>query len=569
LSAFPDAAATHGTVWRATRRDSQKLIRRRCDRDDYPEPDAGCYDAERDPYFEFSETAALMADSIQLDDTAYAVWNALASRTSAPIGDLANELKLDQSKVMASATSAAANGWILIEEQASDELVPVENAAELIRNGLPERHALRLLIEAGGQIATGDFAKAAAQAGIAVNEVFKWGVARGWIERSKQGVSVTEAGRAAASAKTYDVDETALIEADGAPLDVDTLPDPERIRQLLGKRGELARLKPRTRRTLSLTATGRRLVESQSVQLKKEKNLLTPEDLRSGLWSEITLRPYDITLKAETVHPAKVHPLRKIIEQTRRAYLEMGFTEVVSPMVESSFWNFDALFQPQDHPARDMQDTFYMDEPSTTALPEDSALVKRVQNAHENGGETGSEGWGYQWSPERARQVVLRTHTTASTIRALARHPEPPLKAFCVGWVCRNETMSYKHLPVFHQVDGIVIDKDASLASLLGTLETFYKKMGFKKVKFKPAFYPYTEPSVDVVVYLESRKKWIEMGGSGIFRPEVTEPLGCKHPVMAWGLGMERLAMIRYSLSDIRELYQGRIEALQEMALAQ
>jgi len=510
-----------------------------------------------------------MADTLQLDDTAYALWHSLAKRPAASVATLAIELKLDQSKVMAAATEAVARGWMIIEEQTSDELVPTENAAELVRASLPERRALRLLIDAGGQLGTGDFAKAAGAARIAVNEVFKWGVARGWIERDKQGVKITAAGRTADTVKTYDSDEAALIQANGQPVDLETLPEPARVRQLLSKRSELAKLKPRTRRNLSLTAAGLQLLESGAVHLKKEKNLLTPEDLRSGLWSTITLRPYDVTLSAEDVHPAKIHPLRKIIEQTRRAYLEMGFTEVVSPMVESSFWNFDALFQPQDHPARDMQDTFYMDEPNMTALPADAALVERVRRAHEDGGETGSEGWGYQWSSERARQVVLRTHTTASTIRALARHPEPPLKTFCVGWVCRNETISYKHLPVFHQVDGIVIDQDASLASLLGTLETFYKKMGFTKVKFKPAFYPYTEPSVDVVVYLESRKKWIEMGGSGIFRPEVTEPLGCKHPVMAWGLGMERLAMIRYSLSDIRELYQGRIEALQGMALAQ
>lgn len=510
-----------------------------------------------------------MSASLELDDTAYALWQLLAQRSHAGVAELAHELNIDQSKVMAAATEAATRNWVLIAEQTNDEIAPLGNAADLVRAGLPERKAMRLLIDAGGQMATGEFAKAAGQAGIAVNEVFKWGMARGWIERDKQGVKITEAGRTADAVKTYDVDETALIEANGKLIDVDSLPDPQRVRQLLGKRPELARLKPRTRRTLSLTPAGLELFNSGAVQLKREKNLLTPEDLRSGLWSEITLRPYDVTLKAETVHPAKIHPLRKIIEQTRRAYLEMGFTEVVSPMVESSFWNFDALFQPQDHPARDMQDTFYMDEPRTTDLPADAALVERVQRAHEDGGDTGSEGWGYKWSPERARQVVLRTHTTASTIRALARHPEPPMKSFCVGWVCRNETMSYKHLPVFHQVDGIVIDKDASLASLLGTLETFYIKMGFKKVKFKPAFYPYTEPSVDVVVYLESRKKWIEMGGSGIFRPEVTEPLGCRHPVLAWGLGMERLAMIRYGLSDIRELYQGRVEALQEMALSQ
>ncbi|MCA9097812.1 MAG: phenylalanine--tRNA ligase subunit alpha [Planctomycetaceae bacterium] len=448
-------------------------------------------------------------------------------------------------------------------------MIPADNAVELVRQGLPERRALALLADAGGNLATGDFAKAAQQAGIAVNEVFKWGTARGWIARDKAGVRLTDVGEKTAKSGELDADERVLTDAGGATVELSALSDADRVKSLLGKRTELAKIKSRTRRTLSLTSAGSSVLASGGAVVKQERNLLTSEDLKTGAWKEITLRPYDVTLAAEDVHPAKIHPLRKIIEQTRRAYLEMGFTEVVSPMVESSFWNFDALFQPQDHPARDMQDTFYMDEPNVTDLPEDVELVDRVRRAHEDGGDTGSEGWGYKWSPDRARQIVLRTHTTASTIRALARHPEPPFKAFCVGWVCRNETMSYKHLPVFHQVDGIVIDENASLASLLGTLETFYKKMGFKQVKFKPAFYPYTEPSVDVVVYLESRKKWIEMGGSGIFRPEVTEPLGCKHPVLAWGLGMERLAMIRYGLSDIRELYQGRIEALQEMALYQ
>lgn len=510
----------------------------------------------------------IMADTIQLDEAAYALWQALADRDSVSVAELAASLNLDQSRVMAIATEASAGGWMQIDERTVDELVPAADAVQRVHDGLPERRALQLLNEAGGNLPTGEFAQAAQKAGIAVNEVFKWGTARGWMQRDKQGVSLSDAGRAAAAGGEHDADEAALLTAAGQPVELDQFPEPERIKALLGKRGELAKIKSRARRSLSLTESGRQLLDSGQVQRKQEKNLLTSDDLRSGAWREITLRPYDVTLKAETLHPARIHPLRKIIEQTRRTYLEMGFTEVVSPMVESSFWNFDALFQPQDHPARDMQDTFYMAQPATTDLPEDAALVERVRRAHEDGGETGSEGWGYKWSPERARQVVLRTHTTASTIRALARHPEPPFKAFCVGWVCRNETMSYKHLPVFHQVDGIVIDENASLASLLGTLETFYRKMGFQKVKFKPAFYPYTEPSVDVVVYLESRGKWIEMGGSGIFRPEVTEPLGCKHPVLAWGLGMERLAMIRYGLSDIRELYQGRVEALREMPLA-
>ncbi len=508
-----------------------------------------------------------MSDKLVLEEWSYTVWTELAQRGSMGVNELATALKTDQSKVLVVAQVAAAEGYFSIEEVQADEIMPTAEAVELVQAGLPERKALALLIAAGGEIQTGDFAKAAGQAGIAANDVFRWGNTRGWIERDKQGVRITAAGKAAADG-TLDADEAALIAASGSPIDVDLTSDPNRVRELLGKRNELAKIKTRTRRTIGLTESGKAALAA-GVTVKKERNLLTAEDLKSGAWSGFTLRPYDVTLPAEQVHPAKPHPLRKIIDQTRRAYLEMGFTEVVSPMVESSFWNFDALFQPQDHPARDMQDTFYMAEPATTDLPQDAALVDRVRRAHEDGGDTGSEGWGYKWSPEVSKQIVLRTHTTASTIRAMAKNPDPPFKCFCVGWVCRNETMSYKHLPVFHQVDGIVIDENASLATLMGTLETFYKKMGFQKVKFKPAFYPYTEPSVDVVVYLESRGKWIEMGGSGIFRPEVTEPLGCKHPVMAWGLGMERLAMIRYSLGDIRELYQGRIEALQGMPLSQ
>lgn len=508
-----------------------------------------------------------MPEALDLDEFSYSVWQKLSAHAAIDLNHLAAEVGADQSRVLVAVQEAAAREFASITETHFDELAPSAEAIDLVATGLPERQALALLTQAGGKIPTGDFAKAAGQAGITASEVFKWGAARGWIVKGKE-VELTDAGRAAAAGE-QDADEKALIAAAGNPVAITDLADGERVRALLSKRTELAKIKSRTSRTVSLTDKGKALLASGAIKIKKERNLLTPDDLRSGEWKEITLRPYDVTLAAEEIRPAKVHPLRKIIEQTRRAYLEMGFTEVVSPMVESSFWNFDALFQPQDHPARDMQDTFYMADPATTDLPEDADLVARVRSAHEDGGDTGSEGWGYKWSPERAKQVVLRTHTTASTIRSLARHPYPPLKSFCVGWVCRNETMSYKHLPVFHQVDGIIIDENASLATLLGTLETFYKKMGFQQVKFKPAFYPYTEPSVDVVVYLESRKKWIEMGGSGIFRPEVTEPLGCKHPVMAWGLGMERLAMIRYGLSDIRELYQGRIEALSNMPLAQ
>ncbi len=340
------------------------------------------------------------------------------------------------------------------------------------------------------------------------------------------------------------------------------------MKKLLGTRTGVAKIKPRTIRRAQVTDAGRQVLQSDQIKRVKERNMLTSEDITSGEWKNIQLRHYDVTLEAEKTAPAKIHLMQKIIQQTRRAFLEMGFEEIVSPMVESAFWDFDALFQPQDHPARDMQDTFYLSTPNMADLPEDE-VVDRVKRTHEDGGDTGSSGWGYEWSEKRARQMVLRTHTTASTIRALAENPNPPRKCFSVGKVFRNEAISYKHLPEFYQVDGIIIDEDANLATLMGTLKEFYRKMGFDAVKFKPDFFPYTEPSAEISVWMESKQTWIELGGSGIFRPEVTEPLGCKVPVLAYGLGLDRLAMLRYGLSDIRELYWSDIDKIKEVPLCQ
>ena len=539
-----------------------------------------------------------MPDEILLNEAAYAVWQTVKDHGPLELNRLAFFAQVDQSQAAATAAEAAEQGYISIEVRERDQLVATEGALTLVEKGLPEIWAADKLEKSGGQLKMGDFAQWAKSESIQVNEAIKWGTARGWF-RSEADVTgkkivLTEEGTKRGSRRQDDLKAVKLAsETDCFYLD--ELPeksiDIELVRKLLTNRPDLAKIKKRTERVVSITPEGAQALDSR-VRKIIERNSLTPEDLESGAWREIKLRPYDVTLAAKEAFPAKIHPLRKIIEQTRRAFLEMGFAEVVSPMVESAFWNFDALFQPQDHPAREMQDTFYMKYPATAPLPGEernqfrnsdcglrienaesairnpqSEILNNVRLTHENGWETGSEGWGYTWSPERSRQVVLRTHTTAATIRALAANPNPPGKFFCVGWTYRNETISFKHLPVFHQVDGIIIDEEANLASLMGTLQEFYSKMGFGRVKFKPAFYPYTEPSVDVVVYMESRNKWIEMGGAGIFRPEVTLPLGCKFPVLAWGLGIERLAMIRFGLSDIRELYGTNLGDLEKVPL--
>jgi len=505
-----------------------------------------------------------------LNENQWKIFKALLdAETSLTAQELVDRTDIDHPMVMATFLFGQEQKWLDVHEEAREELALSETAAELMKSGLPERQGLALLKETG-RIAMRDLAQVAGQNNIPMNEIVKWGTLRGWYDKDKGELILTDAGKQAFD--NLDDDEKALelaLKSDKIFLDelaAHNL-DVERIKRLLNNRNTVAKIKPRTIRTASLTEAGRSALTGD-ITIVKERNVLTSEDITSGEWKNIELRQYDVTLAVERVYPAKTHLMQKIIQQTRKAFLEMGFTEIVSPQVESAFWDFDALFQPQDHPARDMQDTFYINRPNVAKLP-DEELVEKVKLTHENGWETGSIGWGYTWNRERAKQVVLRTHTTATTIRALSENPNPPRKVFCVGKVYRNEAISYKHLPEFFQVDGIIIDEQASLATLLGTLREFYRKMGFEKLKFKPSFFPYTEPSAEVFVYMESKKDWIELGGSGVFRPEVTRPLGCNVPVLAWGLGLDRLAMLRYGLNDIRELYWSDLDKLKEVPLCQ
>ena len=490
--------------------------------------------------------------------------------TSLSVQDIAAKAQVDHPKTSATLQYGQEQNWVSIEEQPKAELIPSEELEKILTNGLPERQALTIL-KTDGRIAMKDLAEKAKELDIPVHEVIKWGTMRGWFEKNKGELVLTETGSNAISQK--DDDEKALehaLTAGAFYLDelVSQGIDIDKVQKYLANRNNVAKVKQRTIRYAQLTDEGKNILSGDSIKIVKERNILSSDDITSGEWKNVTLRQYDVTLASEKIAPAKIHPMQKIIQQTRHAFLEMGFTEIVSPQVESAFWDFDALFQPQDHPARDMQDTFYLQRPNSAKLPDDK-IVEHVKQTHEDGWETGSTGWGYKWDVQRSRQTVLRTHTTASTIRALSQNPNPPRKVFCVGKVYRNEAISYKHLPEFFQVDGVIIDEKANLATLLGTIKEFYRKMGFDKVRFKPDFFPYTEPSAEITVFMESKQNWIELGGSGIYRPEVTRPMGCNVPVLAWGLGLDRLAMLRYGINDIRELYWSDLDRIKEVPLCQ
>jgi phenylalanyl-tRNA synthetase alpha chain len=299
----------------------------------------------------------------------------------------------------------------------------------------------------------------------------------------------------------------------------------------------------------------------------KEVVNLSPKLLKTGLWKEVKFKPYNVTAVGKRIYPGKLHILSIFEQKVRRIYTDLGFHEHEGPFVESNFWNFDALFQPQDHPARDLADTFYVKTPVKAKLPE--KYVPTVKSTHEDGWKTGSLGWRYKWSPDFASKNVMRTHMTAVSVRSLAKM-KPPFKVFSIGRVYRNETIDYKHLPEFVQVDGVCVDENITFKNLLGYLKEFYLRLGFKKVRFTPSYFPYTEMSTQIEVFFEDRKEWLEFGGSGVFRPEVTEPFGITEPTIAWGLGFERPIMLKLAWNDIRNFYyRNDLKKLREVSLLQ
>ena len=337
--------------------------------------------------------------------------------------------------------------------------------------------------------------------------------------------------------------------------------DGELVKHFSGRKN-LINIEEITVREWKLTEKGINLPDKEldEIELIGE---ITPEFLQTDGWENARYKEFDINADTPIPVGGRPHPMQSLIERIRSVFLEMGFSEIEGNYVQSAGWNMDALFIPQSHPARTMQDTFYLEEPEKIDIPDE--MLDLWSSVHENGHDTGSLGWGSKFDREEAKKGLLRTHTTVNTVKYIAENPEKPSRVFGIGRVFRQETIDRTHLPEFHQIEGIIHEPNASLPMLISTLKTFYSKMGYPDVRVRPAYFPYTEPSVEVEVYW--RGKWLELGGAGIFRPEVTEPLGSEWPVCAWGMGLERLAMLVLELDDIRELYQPDLERLSRMPI--
>jgi phenylalanyl-tRNA synthetase alpha chain len=452
------------------------------------------------------------------------------------------------------------------EQQTLHSLSP--EGLESRAKGLPERRAAAALLAAGGRLPLSDLAAKSGLPPAMATVAVGWLRKKQWatLEKLPTGTMVVLAGSAL---PPLGADEEVLQELTASP---QAARQPGAV-AMLAQRGGVLVETTRTTRAIRLTPAGIQAVRGLDPAAASGTDVtqVTPELLAK--WATLSpsqraqqrLRPFEFGLPVTVPTGGKAHPLTQIIQEVRDVFWSLGFSEIAGDYVESAFWNMDTLFIPQDHPAREMQDTFYLKEPATQQVPE--ALFAKVAGVHQGGGGTGSTGWGGAFSKDVSQKALLRTHTTVTTIRHLAAHPKPPAKVFGVGRVFRNEAMDATHLPEFHQIEGILLEEGANFQMLIGVLREFYTRLGFPEVKFRPSFYPYTEPSLDVAVRWNGR--WLELGGAGIFRPEVTQPLGVPCPVLAWGLGLERLAMMRLGLKDIRDLYVPDLKWLQENPLRQ
>ncbi|MBI3623301.1 phenylalanine--tRNA ligase subunit alpha [Candidatus Pacearchaeota archaeon] len=349
------------------------------------------------------------------------------------------------------------------------------------------------------------------------------------------------------------------------PLELHSLsPEQKYALDLLKNRKNIIETIDKTIIEVEITSLGKDITKIKNIS-QDLIEAITPEMLANESWKSKKFRRYDITSPLPEIYGGKRHFVNQSIDYARRVWTDLGFKEMTGPLIVSSFWCFDALFQPQDHPAREMADTLFLNRKEE--IDADKKTIKNVKEAHEKGVD-GSKGWSYDWQEDIAKKLVLRTHTTSISSETLSKLSEKdlPAKFFAIGKVFRNETVDWSHGFEFNQTEGIVIDKNANFRHLLGYLKEFFKKMGYDKIRFRPCYYPYTEPSVEISFWHEEKQTWLELGGAGIFRPEVTIPLlGKNIPVLAWGPGFDRIIMSYYGIKDLRELYKNDLDQLKKI----
>ncbi len=482
---------------------------------------------------------------MQIDSTVYSILQVLKDHKTHGVDAIAKMAKISPDAVRRALTELEANHWASVQRQKREAWTPTKTGKEALeKKALPEMQLLEFVLDGAKEMQ-------AVQKHFSNPQEFSvaFGLAKrsNWVTLTKQNnaaaLEMTPLGKKALAHSPLfhmlQAIEKGEIPAENSPIATE-----------LKARG-LVESKSHSEELVTITAKGFEILQIAKPVSTTKISQLTSEMIVSGKWKNMEFKPYDVQIPVEEVFPGRLHPLTHTFNDIRRIMTEMGFFEMVSPLVESAFWNMDALFIPQDHPAREIQDTFYI--PGKASINEVD-IMKRVKAMHEHGGKSGSKGHGYEWNPQVAMQMLMRTHVSATTFRTMAIPQKMPVKRFGIGRIFRNEAIDATHLAEFHQVDGYIMAEDMNLRHLMGVIKELYAKLGLHEVKFKPTYNPYTEPSMESYAYNPKLKKWVEIVNSGIFRPETLQPLGIDVPVISWSFGIERLAMLLHDKATAKEM---------------
>lgn len=482
-------------------------------------------------------------------------------REGMELKDLADKSGLEKIEVMRALQWLENKNVLRIRSVSRDVIDLDENGKVYLERGLPERRFLKSL---DGETSLPEIKKKAKLNDDEVKACL--GILKSRYAISILGNRVEPTGKREELLKEGFPEESFLRKL---PLNVSGLKEKDKTAySKLSKRKMIVRREEVKLKYVGLTKLGKEVLS----KFKKTKigdfvERLTPKMLKEGSWKGKDFRRYDVEINVPKVFGGRRHFVNQVVEYAKRIWLDLGFKEMTGPLLQTSFWNFDALFTAQDHPVRDLQDTFFIKDPERGKLP-DPKIVRAVKAAHEHGGGTSSRGWQYAWDPDDAKRNCMRTHTTCLSAKTIAslKSSDLPAKFFAIGRCFRNETTDWSHLFEFNQFEGIVIDPDANFRHLLGYLENFAKKIGFTKVRFRPAHFPYTEPSVEGEVFDPVHRQWIEVFAAGVFRPELVVPLlGKDVTVLAWGPGLDRMTLSYYDIKDLKELYMNDMKQLREI----
>jgi phenylalanyl-tRNA synthetase alpha chain len=430
-----------------------------------------------------------------------------------------------------------------------------EEGKEYLKNGLPEKQLLKFL-ETDKPLA--EVVKLP-KAQIAIG----WARKNKWIAIENGVVKLTEEGKKASKEKIPE--EKALEEVDKKGESEAEMIKILLSRNLIEEAKEIAKEKKPSFWQKILSIFSKKKTEPKIIK-SEEIAQLTPELIKSGEWKNIPFRKYDVNAPAPKIFAGKKQPFIQFVEDVKEKLIGLGFEEMKGPLVETSFWNCDALFTPQDHPSKDIHDIFYLKNPTIGNLPDEN-LVAKVKATHEGGWITESTGWGGIWNKENASKLILRSHTTAVSARTLFKVGDNPGKYFTIDRNFRPDVIDAQHLMEFYQCEGIVVGENLTFRHLLGFFKEIAESLGIREIKFQPSYFPFTEPSVQCLVK-HPTLGWIETMPGGMFRPELLRPLGIeKSQVLAWGIGINRLAMIKLGIDDIRMLFSDDLEWLRNFPM--